>query len=297
MALQIISKTTADAWIPEIWAQEILTRLRANIVLARIVRRDYSNQVAQRGDTVNIPVPVTLSAFDVGDTGTQNVTLTTKQVVLNKFKHVPIRVDDLALAQSAPNLMEDLTAAAAQALAEAIENDLFALYTAASANVGTAGTDVSAATIRAAKKVLDDAKAPQTDRYLIVSPKDHIALMGDSSLAVFFAQASPEAIRQGILPNLYGFSVAMSQLVPVVTGTPSTTYNLAMHRDALALVTRPLPAPMDGTPSVVVTDDEAGLSFRLTLRYDVLTKAHTISVDVLYGVAAIRPELLVQVRA
>lgn len=297
MALQVISKTTADAWIPEIWAQEILTRLRANIVLARIVRRNYSSQVAQRGDTVNIPVPVNLSAFDVGDTGTQNITLTTKQVILNKFKHVPIRVDDLAMAQAAPDLLEDLTFAAAQALAEAIEQDLFALYTAASANVGTAGTDVSAATIRAAKKILDDARAPQTDRYVIVSPKDHIALMADPTLAPFFAQASPETIRQGALPDLYGFRTAMSQLVPVVSGTPTTTYNLAMHRDALALVTRPLPAPMDGTPSVVVTDDEAGLSFRLTMRYDVLTKAHTISVDILYGVAAIRPELLVQVRA
>lgn len=296
MPLQIISKTTADAWIPEIWAQEVLNRLRANIVLARIVRRDYSSQVAQRGDTVNIPVPITLSAFDVGDTGTQNVTLTTKQVVLNKFKHVPIKVDDLALAQTAPNLMEDLTNAAAQALTAAIEADLFALYTAASANVGTAGTDITAATVRAAKKTLDDNKAPQTDRYLVVSPKDHISLMGDSSLAPFFAQANPEAIRQGTLPNLYGFQVAMSQMVPVVTGTPNTTYNLALHRDALVLVTRPLPAPMDGTPSVVVTDTEAGLSFRLTLSYDVLGKAHTISVDVLYGVAAIRPELLVQVK-
>lgn len=297
MALQIISKTAADAWIPEIWAQEILTRLRANIVLARIVRRDYSDQVAQRGDQVNIPVPMTLSAFDVGDTGTQNVTLTTKSVTLNKFKHVPIRVDDLALAQAAPNILEDLTGAAARALAEAIETDLFALYTAASGNVGTAGSDVTAAVIRQAKQLLDDARAPQTDRYLVLSSKDHIALMGDSNLAVFFAQANPETIRQGILPNLYGFQVAMSQLVPVVTGTPNTTYNLALHRDALALVTRPLPAPMDGTPSVVVADSESGLSFRMTMNYDVLGKHHTISVDILYGVAAIRPELLLQVRA
>lgn len=296
MALQIISRSTAGAWIPEIWAQEIMTRFRANITLARIVRRDYSDQVASRGDTVNIPVPITLAAYDVGDAGTQNVTLTTKKVTLNKFKHVPIRVDDLALVQAAPNLMEDLTEAAAQALAEAVEADLFALYTAASASVGTAGTDVTAAVVRAAKKALDDAKVPQSNRYLVLSSKDQISLMGDPALSAFFAQANPETIKQGVLPNLYGFQVAMSQMVPVVAGNPTTTYNLALHRDALALVTRPLPAPMDGTPSVVVVDPDSELSFRLTLEYNTIGKYHTISVDILYGVAVIRPEALVQVK-
>jgi hypothetical protein len=299
MPINVIDSTGASAWVPQIWAQEILANLRNAIVLAKLVNRDYSNQVADYGSQVNVPLPVTLTAQDIPySSGTNNVNLQTRPVPLNRWKGVPIQVSDLALAQSRPDILSQLTRAAAIAIAEAIENDLFALYTSASASVGTAGTDVTPATVAAARRKLIENKVPASERkFLVLSPKDFAALLTSPNLANALNYGGPDAIQQGRVPTLYGMEVYESQLVPVVAGTPNTTYNLALARDALALVTRPLPAPQAAVRSAVVTDDETGLAFRMTLTYQNTPQpAHVLNIDVLYGVAVLRPEFLVQVR-
>jgi hypothetical protein len=296
MPINVIDSTGASAWVPQIWAQEILSHLRNHIVLAKLVNKDYSSQVADHGNQVNVPLPVTLTAQDIPyAAGTNNVNLQTRPVPLNRWKGVPIRVTDLAMAQSRPDILTHLTRAAAIALAEAIENDLFALYTAASASVGASGTDVTPAVVAQARQKLVENKVPASERkFLVLSPKDYAALLTSPNLANALNYGGPDAIRQGQVPTLYGMEVYESQLVPVVDGT---TYNLALARDALVLVTRPLPAPEAAVRSAVVTDDESGLAFRMTLTYETEpAPAHKLNIDLLYGVAALRPEFLVQVR-
>ena len=298
MPVQVIGNTQASAWLPTIWAQELALELKANFVLAKTVNRNYSNEVAQRGTTVSVPVPPTFSAYDVvGDSGTSNVTLTAVNVPLNKWKHVTVSVQDVAAVQSQPQVLTSVVRSMATALAEAVERDLFSLYTAASANVGTAGTAVTSTTIRQALQKLDENRVPTSGRYVVLSPKDVHALLGDSSLAPYFAY-NQTTVRTGEIGTLYGATIAMSQLVPVVSGNPPTTYNLAYHQDAIVLVSRPLPAPQSGsTTAAIVSDDALGISFRLMLDYDVVQKSHIISVDLLYGVAVTRPEGVIQVRS
>jgi hypothetical protein len=299
MPINVIDGTGASAWIPQVWAQEILSHLRSAIVLAKLVNKDYSAQVASEGSQVNVPLPVTLTAQNIPYTaGETPINLQTVPVPLNRWKGVPIRITDLVLAQSRPDVLSHLTRAAAIAIAEAIENDLFALYTAASASVGTPGTDVTPAVVAQARQKLIENKVPPSERkFLVLSPKDYAALLTSPNLANALNYGSPEAIQRGQVPTLYGMEVYESQLVPVVSGTPPTTYNLALARDALVLVTRPLPAPDANIRYAVVTDDESGLAFRMTLTYETFpAPAHKLNIDVLYGVAALRPEFLVQVR-
>ena len=120
-------------------------------------------------------------------------------------------------------------------------------------------------------------------------------MLGDEHINDSGSYGGPDAIRDGRIPSAYGLQILESQLVPVVAGSPDTTYNLAFTRDFAVLATRPLPAPLDNTPSAVVMDDETQLSFRLTLQYSNTAKRHVLSVDLLYGVKAVRPELAVQV--
>jgi hypothetical protein len=297
MPINVIDGTGASAWIPQVWAQEILAHLRSAIVLAKLVNKDYSAQVASEGNQVNVPVPVNLTAQDIPYTSGDNaINLQTVPVRLDRWKGVPIRVTDLALAQSRPDILAHLTRAAAIALAEAIERDLFALYTAAGSSVGTAGTDVTPATVVAARQKLVESKVPASERkFLVLSPKDYAALLTAPNVAYALNYGGPDAIRQGQVPTIYGLEVYESQLVPVVGGT---TYNLALARDALVLVTRPLPAPDANVRYAVVTDDESGLAFRMTLTYETHpAPAHKLNIDLLYGVAVLRPEFLVQVRA
>jgi len=282
-------------FVPEIWAQDVLSILKPDLILARTVARDTDFDTPQNpGDVINITYPGTFTAQDKADgtaispqapSGGMKVS-----VALNKFKTVDFLVEDFAAAQSNQDLLQRYTKPAAVAIATAIESDLFALYSGLSTSVGTSGTDLTAATIRAAVKALNDAKVPTTDRYLVISSKDHVALLGDSNLAAFFANAAPDAVKRGELGMLYGFETHMSQLVPVVSGTPNSTKNLAYHKEAFILASRPFkPIPAGaGVLSTQINDPEIGLSIRVLYQYDMDNRGVRVAFDVLYGVAELR---------
>jgi hypothetical protein len=289
-----ITASTVSMFIPEIWANRALEILRSNIVLARLVTKDTDVATFQVGDVLHIPYPGTFTANDKA--ANNAVTLQTPaggadiSVTLNKHKEVSFLIEDPARAQANQDLMDRYINAAVPALAQAIEADLFALYASLSTTVGTSGTDISAATIRAARKALNDNKVPLTPRHLVVSPKDEIALLGDSTLATYFANSRPEAVAQGALGNLYGFTIWMSQLVPVVSGTPNSTKNLAFHPEFAILAMRALPEPPagSGARSAAVRDPESGLVIRVTSAYNPTYLGVQVTLDVLYGVAVLR---------
>ncbi|MDP4143188.1 MAG: P22 phage major capsid protein family protein [Bacillota bacterium] len=66
--------------------------------------------------------------------------------------------------------------------------------------------------------------------------------------------------------------------------------SLGFHKNALALVSRPMEPPMGGANSYVATSP-SGLSLRVTMGYNMSTKQNIISIDMLYGVKSIYPEL------
>lgn len=65
---------------------------------------------------------------------------------------------------------------------------------------------------------------------------------------------------------------------------PSGNYNLAMHRNAMALVTRPLAAPQAGTGALSFVASFKGLSIRVTITYDGKSQGHLVTADMLMGV-------------
>jgi len=291
-----ITTTTASAFIPEIWAQRALEVLRANIVLARLVTKDTDVATFQFGDVLHIPYPGTFTANDKA--ANTAVTLQTPSggadisVTLNKHKEVSFLLEDVVRAQANQDLMDRYISAAVPPIAQAIETDLFALYAGLSTTVGTSGTNISAATVLAARKALNDNRVPLAPRHLVVSPKDEIALLSDSNLATYFANARSEAIEQGAIGPLYGFTVWMSQLVPVVSGTPNSTKNLAFAPDFAILAMRALPEPPagSGARSAAVRDPESGLVIRVTSAYNPTFLGVQVTIDVLYGVAELRDE-------
>ena len=298
-----ITSTVAAPFLPEIWAQRALDVLRANIVLARLVARDIDYEPGWVGKQLNIPYPGTFTAQDkAADTAVTLQTPTgavTKAVTLNKHKHVSFLVEDVARLQTNVNLIDRYVASAAIALAEAIEKDLFALYASLSNTVGTAGNNLTSAVLRDALRTLDENKAPTQPRYLVISPKDHVALLNDTALQNYFAFADRNAIANGAIARLYGFDVFMSQLVPVVTGTPDTTYNLAFHPEAFILAMRPMAEPPGGMAAgaqiATVVDQESGLAIQVVQSYSPQYLGVQVTLHVLYGVAVLRPELAVQV--
>lgn len=78
----------------------------------------------------------------------------------------------------------------------------------------------------------------------------------------------------------------------VVTVLASHAANLAFHKNAFALVTRPLSAPLGAARAEVINYN--GVSLRVVYGYDMQTKKDTISIDCLYGVKTLTPELAVR---
>jgi len=74
-----------------------------------------------------------------------------------------------------------------------------------------------------------------------------------------------------------------------VTVLADHTANMAFHRNALALVTRPLAPPLGAARAEVLSWN--GISVRVVYAYDSASKVDTISLDLLCGAKVIYPEL------
>jgi len=295
-----ITRTLADTsgFIPQAWAQRALDVLRANIVLAKRVARDTDFEPGWQGKTLNIPYPGTFAVQSKSEntavSPAQPTGGATVSVTLSNFKTVDMVVEDYASAQASSSLMDRYVQPAAIAIAEQLETDLLAQYANLTGGpIGTAGTDITAAVIRSARKTLNDAKAPMTERTLVLSDKDEIAVLGDANLATYFAYSQEKAIAEGAIGRLYGFDVFTSQLAPTVAGTPVTTKCLALHKDAILLATRPFrePPPGSGVQASVIVDEESGLAIRVLYQYDMSNRGVRVAFDILYGIVALRPSI------
>jgi hypothetical protein len=72
---------------------------------------------------------------------------------------------------------------------------------------------------------------------------------------------------------------------------PAGSYNLAFHRNALTLVTRPLALPMPGTGARAGIANFGGLSMRVTMTYDGNKQGTLVTLDTLLGVKVLDQKL------
>lgn len=213
-----VTTTSAQYFIPELWANRALEILRANIVMASRVLRDTEVASFQQGDTLNIPIPGTFVAKDKAANGTVTLQVPTDgtvPVVLNKHKEVSFLVEDAVRAQQSIDVMDTYINSGVIAIAEAIETDLMGLALGASGLTGAIGTSLVGSSMRSARNVLNKAKCPVVDRYAVVSPDDETSILGDSTLATYFANAKADGVSAGAIGRLYGFETLMSQYVPL----------------------------------------------------------------------------------
>jgi hypothetical protein len=290
-----VTTTTAAVFIPEIWAQRALDYVRANITLAKLVTKDSDVAAFQKGDVLHIPYPGTFTAAQksadtaitpVAPSGDGEVTVT-----LNQHWHVTFLVEDIVRAQSNFELMDLYVRGAAIALAEKIEGALFALYSGLSQSVGTSGTDLTEDVVLEAKKELDDAKIARAGRFMIVSSKDENALLKlDRFTRADAIARGATPIAEGQLGRLHGFDTYMSQLVPVVAGSPNSTKNFAGTKEAYILAMRglPEPPPNSGARAATIQDPESGLVIRTLYAYNPSHLGVQVTLDVLYGLAELR---------
>src|SRR3954470_19531405 len=160
----ITSANVANA-IVKLVAVDALPALMSNLIMGNLVNRDYEPTLAQAGDTVNVPMPPTMSAHNIleGESvQTQNPSLGNAQIVLNTHAEATFQIPDITKVLAVPDLLKLYMQPAVVAIAERIESDLLSLYAGLTANtpVGTAGTPVTEAIIDQAETSLFTAKVP-----------------------------------------------------------------------------------------------------------------------------------------
>lgn len=106
--------------------------------------------------------------------------------------------------------------------------------------------------------------------------------------------ASGNAASLNISPPLRAAvadNTAFSQRVNAAAAAFET--ELAFHRDAIALVMAPLPMQVPGNSAEVqtVTDENSGISVRLRMFYDAHAMKHFCSLDALWGIQVLNPDM------
>jgi hypothetical protein len=284
-------------------AVDALPALMGNLVMGNLVNRDYEPALAQSGDTINVPIPPTLVANNLAEGGTvqpQNPNLGSAQIVLNTHAEATFQIPDVTKVLAVPDLLRLYMQPAVIALAERIEMDLMNLAPQFTANapVGTPGSTLSEEAVDAAESTLFKAKVPgSATKYLVVDSGGYSALRQIPRFSEFYSagEAGLRALIDGTVGKMKDFFILRSQFVPKSGNAPVVTDNLAFTRDAIGLVVRRLPKPLQGTGAVAEYAEMGNFGIRVVMSYQPNTLTQQFTVDVLYGCAVLRNNCAVQV--
>ncbi len=269
---------------------QALGYLKSNTVLAGLVRRDWANELATHGKTIDIPIAGGLSVNDkAADTV---ITLQTPadskvSITLDKHKEVSFLIEDIGEALSRADWLSIYAGDAMMVMAEQIDADIAALYTGLSQTIdaSTGSGGLLATDFTEASRLLNAAKAPLAERYAVLHEDAFAEAMNLEKITNRDYAESLGALAANSWGGSYGgFGIFMSQNIPVAT----TAKNLFFHRNALALASRPLPPAPQGAGVIQNVMSEDGIGMRVTLSYDHDHLGTKVTIDVLYGVAEIR---------
>ncbi len=254
---------TNDAFIPELWSDEIIASYKANLVLGSLVT--HFNHNGKKGDVIHLPTPTRASAAAKTENVAVTITANTETNVdlnINKHFHVGRFLEDNADLKGLSSWRMFVTDDMGFALASQVDSDLHGVAegfqtgttTNLSYDTGVIGGDgttlytdatdnaskLSDAGIRRAIRTLDDANVPQSNRYLVIPPVEKENLLG---LARFTEQAfvgevgMANSIRNGRIGSIYGVDVYVSTNCKT-TLSNSNRACILLHKTAMALVTQ-----------------------------------------------------------
>jgi N4-gp56 family major capsid protein len=230
--------TTLNDLLPSIVAEAMFVAQERSIMRGLV--KNYALAPGQ-GKTVTVPIYPLQSAATVteGDevsntaVSTNGATLTVTTAALRTL------VTDLAVAQSASNVVADLGRLFGDAIARKIDTDLMALFSGFSVTAGANDAALSAATIANAVAKLRAAGVPADGLACVINP--YVAYDLKANLTNTFANPNAgmvqnAAMTQGYVGMLFGVPVFESANI-ANTGTAGDYVGAVFHREALGLAT------------------------------------------------------------
>jgi len=217
----------------EVMSALIVTKMRKQLVAADVVSTDYRGVLGAFGDSIKIPTFTTSGATDY----TRNSTLTYSAVdgagqilKIDQQKYFAYGIDFLDERQSPANIANAVLEQATMDLSEAADTHLIQTIWSDGAGItggsgasalGTTSVPISVVAsddsgsgilnfVGRIQRRLDEANAPQNDRYLVCPPWFHSYLVQNKCLEVSTNVNGSEAYDNGRVGRVLGFDVRVS---------------------------------------------------------------------------------------
>lgn len=310
--------TTSHAeLIPEIWTREVILAATDHTVNGFILNAvnvaEVQGGYPGEGDILHFPIQSRVNMSDITQ-GTAHdyvqASASEKTLTINVNKGVPLPVTSMASALALQNPFGPLAQQVGMNAALQLDTSLAGLYSSAGETVtGTTAANVTEANIREAKRKLDLAKAPlgrgipgaetgPSRRFLIVDP---IQLDALTAITAFRNSQTYNrgdmTIPEGWVGRIHSFDVYLSHNVKVTTDgfkhlvagvlTPGNPYMSSI-----------VWAPATHKPllSAMRSIDTPALGLRSVFNFDSKQYSEVLSANMIYGVAAVRSEWLVDIK-
>ena len=239
--------TSADDFVPELWSDGIYRYFERGTVFKNLIE-DYSSLVTSSGDTVNIPQIDLKSSGDkaIDTLVTYDATVTTvTQLLIDKHKYNAMLFEDMLKIQANADLVAKYTQMFGEALARALDSDIWTELQTMSNDFALAADDaLSDDKFQAILASLGANEVPYMDGAcsMVVNP----TLMADilytaAAISRNFWRADAgganaggvllEGGTKGFMGRLFGINVYMSHAISA-GGTTTTKSGAVFHKSA-----------------------------------------------------------------
>ncbi len=281
----------------DIIAQGVLRGFTAGLTPLTAFSTDFSSDAAKKGNTVSVirddsTVTAVTTKTSGSDYSMQNTSSDAVDITLNKHPYVSTELSDTDIANSSVINLEMFGRRKGHLLAKYVlddaSNGIWSVIT--DANYGTAAfvgaaTDFDADDVVDVMDACDDADWPQDSRSLILSNAYYSNLLKDNAIQSSAAFGGAEAIREGRIPNLAGFDVYKSNIIPA---NGENLVGFAANRGAIAVAFRFLEPDAGHKYESVerLTDPESGITIGVRTWYDENSGTKRRVYECLYGFVA-----------
>lgn len=228
-----------SAILPKILARGLLA-LREQAIMPRLVNGDYSREAAQKGDTIDVPIPSGLTVSDVTPSNTPPAPADSApskvQIQLNNWKKVGFHLNDKDVLEVDRNehFVPMQMSEAVRALANSINVSVQNAYTGVYGFVGTAGTTPFGSAVAAAtdaRKVLNKQLCPRENRRMVLDFDAEAAALALPDFQRVNEVGGTGPKIEGELGRKFGFDIYTDDAIathtaggagtPLIDGTPA----------------------------------------------------------------------------
>jgi len=194
-------------------AKESVMRLQNNLVMAKLVHTDYSNEFSTKGQTISIRKPSSFVANDfTGTTSTQNISESNVLVTLDSIADVTVEVSSKEMSLNIEDFGVQILDGAMQAIAQKIDSRLAGLYNEIPYYHGIAGTTPDGLDdFSGVAKRMNINKVPFSNRSLVIDPEAQAKMSVLDAIVNAEKSGSTQALREANIGKILGFDTYLDQ--------------------------------------------------------------------------------------